>query len=122
MSPPSSKSLGRDTLGPPAGAPHTPNGRVRVDEDDTIAVMQIEAGPALALSGGGDARRGRISPSAVSLVPAIGDGRFFFDALSLLFCRTLLMLRPSPQPSPASGRGSTQAGVRKPDAVDDAAA
>ncbi|WP_240071676.1 hypothetical protein [Cupriavidus taiwanensis] len=49
-----------------------------MDEDDTIAVMQIEAGPALALSGGGDARRGRISPSAVSLVPAIGDGRRFF--------------------------------------------
>ncbi|NUO88949.1 MAG: hypothetical protein HOQ37_22945 [Cupriavidus sp.] len=49
-----------------------------MDEGDTIAVMQIEAGPALALSGGGDARRGRISPSAVSLVPAIGDGRRFF--------------------------------------------
>ncbi|WP_198036458.1 hypothetical protein [Cupriavidus taiwanensis] len=38
-----------------------------MDEDDTFAVIQIEAGPALALSGGGDTRRGRISPSAVSL-------------------------------------------------------
>nr|WP_172581793.1 hypothetical protein [Cupriavidus taiwanensis] len=38
-----------------------------MDEGDAIALMQIEAGPALALSGGGDALRGRISPSAVSL-------------------------------------------------------
>ncbi|SCU74331.1 conserved hypothetical protein [Cupriavidus necator] len=37
---------------------HTPNGRVRVDEGEVVEVMQIEACPEGALSGGGDARRG----------------------------------------------------------------
>ncbi|SPA03003.1 hypothetical protein CBM2626_B50203 [Cupriavidus taiwanensis] len=70
--------MGRETLEPPAGAPHTPNGRVRVDEGDATAVMQIEPRPRANAVRRRRCAAGSQSPSAVSLVPAICDGRFFW--------------------------------------------